>query len=265
MANPLVLLSQKEALALILESLPQFSKHGLGRISKGVSSTLRVKYKRRQSRIYGTLYRAFLPWELERFFAQRMPEPFRLSCLLMAFCGLRVSESVRVRAQDVNLQSNLLFVRSLKTQKADCIPLCPVIREELARAVKRTPTGYLTPGKSGDGHLSPDYIRNTVRKVITRAGLDQTYAVSTEPTGRKERRLHNLSCHSFRHFFITSVYAQCKNQKVAQRLARHTSMATTSIYLHSTPEEMCATVTTAFRKVRGVGLPSPVDVKTRVV
>lgn len=224
--------------------LSLLSKHELEELQHACRKELQKRFIRRKKRKYGTMFKAFRPEELRIFFSHVGNEYALLSYMNMAYAGLRVSEAVRIRAEHVDLSANVLSVQSLKTGLADEVPLCPALVAQLERALERTPTGYLTPGKS-HGHLSADWLRNYFREVVNKAGLDQTYGESEE-RGRKPRKLHRLTTHSLRHYFVTMVYNSCKNQKVAQRLARHTSMASTGGYIHASEEELSTTVLNAF-------------------
>jgi site-specific recombinase XerD len=47
-----------------------------------------------------------------------------------------------------------------------------------------------------------------------------------------------ITPHSFRHYFVTIVLRASGNLKVAQGLARHSSISTTSLYAHLADEEL---------------------------
>ncbi len=47
-----------------------------------------------------------------------------------------------------------------------------------------------------------------------------------------------ITPHSFRHYFVTVVLRSSGNLKVAQALARHSNISTTSLYAHLVDDEL---------------------------
>ena len=68
-----------------------------------------------------------------------MPEPYRTVALLCYCCGLRISEAIQVRLQDIDLLNNTLAVMLSKGAKGRTVPipsgLVSVLRNQAAKAI----------------------------------------------------------------------------------------------------------------------------------
>ena len=179
----------------------------------------------------------------------------RLIALLLYGSGLRLSEALRLRVKDVDLERNEIVVRQGKGDK-DRITVLPgalrgVLRErvsalELQRArdlqkmiqvpvpdaldVKypSSPSDlgwqWLFParrvritrgGKRYRLHLHPTAVQRAVKAAVRRAGL-------TKPA----------SCHTFRHSFATHLLEDQYDIRTVQELLGHRDLRTTMIYTH---------------------------------
>jgi site-specific recombinase XerD len=97
------------------------------------------------------------------------------------------------------------------------------------------------------GFFGDPYIGNVILLWVKK-GDNQFKPVTTE-TGRNivEGRVKEvlgaeaagtITPHSFRHYFVTIVLRSSGNLKVAQALARHSNLSTTSLYAHLANEEL---------------------------
>ena len=59
-----------------------------------------------------------------------------------------------------------------------------------------------------------------------------------EALGKEAQEIGNISPHSFRHYFVTTVLRSTGNLKMAQELARHTNIAITQRYAHLSDNEL---------------------------
>ena len=226
-------------------AVQSMSKHKLENLRKLCLEELRKRYRRNRQRKYGNLYKGFTSEELKTFFLHVQNEKALLCFVIQAYAGLRVSEAVKVKGSDVDFDRKMLRVHSAKSNTFDEVPLHPYLYGALEDAVDLRGLGYLMPGQKLP-YISPVWVRKEFRESVVRAGLDSTYGWSEEPSGKSTRKLHRLTTHSLRHFFITSIYNSCKNLKVAQRLARHTDMGTTQVYIHTNQDQMREAVMSAF-------------------
>lgn len=85
-------------------------------------------------------------------------EGARLHCLasVLAYCGLRKMEAIRLRVEDVDLAGGFVFIRRrggrLKTaSSAAPVPIPDALRPVLARWLRRCGSEWLFPGVKGQG------------------------------------------------------------------------------------------------------------------
>ncbi len=148
----------------------------------------------------------------------------RVAFGLAAYAGLRASEVIGLRWVNVNLETNLLFVREAMThgivvtpksghQRA--IPIAPPLQHLLEGAKKASKSPYVAP--SGKGvPWTHGGLRHAFDRAVERAKLPRT-------------RLHDL-----RHFFITQCFAGGAGGPTVQKLAGHCHLSVTQRYAHTT-------------------------------
>ena len=103
-------------------------------------------------------------------------------------------------------------------------------------------------GKTGLPYINLNYVRNVFRKIIERAELDQTYAISEETySTHRPRPLHRLTTHSLRHYAITHFTKSTNgNLVLASRFARHANHSTTMRYIAKDKDELYKNIDSAF-------------------
>ena len=75
-----------------------------------------------------------------------------------------------------------------------------------------------------------------VKPITTTTGRNIVTQRVSEALGSEA--IGTITPHSFRHYFVTIVLRASGNLKVAQALARHSSISTTSLYAHLADEEL---------------------------
>lgn len=206
----------------------------------------------------------------------------RLIGLLLYGSGLRLTEALRLRVKDIDLERGEIVVRRGKGDK-DRITVLPdglrgALREVLAAVrlqldrdaadgvevpvpdaldVKypSSPTDFgwqwlfparkIWQGRSGRRyrmHLHPSAVQRAVRKAVRRAGL-------TKPA----------SCHTFRHSFATHLLEDQYDIRTVQELLGHRDLKTTMIYTHVLNRGAYGVRSPAdrLRGVEGLGMDDP--------
>ncbi|MEW6073845.1 MAG: site-specific integrase [Planctomycetota bacterium] len=156
------------------------------------------------------------PADLGAFFAAVANLKHRTVLFTLYGAGLRLSEALSLRVDDIDGQRGLIRVRSGKGDKDRYTILSPTLREALRvywRAYR--PTGWLFPGKTPGKPLTA----HSIQKVCVRARL----------SARIEKP---ISAHSLRHGFATHLLESGTDLRTIQHLLGHGSLNTTSIYLH---------------------------------
>jgi integrase len=92
-------------------------------------------------------------------------------------------------------------------------------------------------------NISADWLRNEFRRTALLCNLNEWYDYAEDvknPIQCKNgaRKLHRLTTHSLRHYFITKCYNHCKNPILTQKLARHTDFKSTQTYININYEKL---------------------------
>jgi len=150
----------------------------------------------------------------------------RTMILLAAYQGLRAHEIAKIQGQDLDISSGILTVIGKGSVRAE-LPLHPAIADEALRYPVR---GYWFPGRGTNttGHIHSKSVSDLMRRALDRAGIT---------TAR-------LTGHSLRHFFGTELVRGGTDLRTAQELLRHSSLATTQIYVEIAQEQQEAAILT---------------------
>lgn len=137
-------------------------------------------------------------------------------------CGLRVSELVELRFEDIDFEENLVRVVG-KGDKQRFVPLGDMARQRLEAYLPdrlamtpadRKSANVIFLNRRG-AKLTRVMIFTLVRQAVAAAGIDKT-----------------VSPHSFRHSFATHLLAGGADIRQVQVLLGHSDITTTEIYTH---------------------------------
>lgn len=114
-------------------------------------------------------------------------------------CGLRISEAVKLKKDDVDLKNGTFFIKKTKFNKQRIIPIANSLlqrcREYYKEVVMKNPDNeYFFPSPYG-GHLNTGTVYGWFRDIFWRAGISHT---------GKGPRLHDL-----RHVFAVTCLKNC--------------------------------------------------------
>lgn len=156
--------------------------------------------------------------EVARLLAAVYPEKLRMLLTTMYSCGLRVSEATRLTIQDIDSQRMVIRVRQGKGHKDRYVPLGDSLLRELRDYWKQErPTTFLFPGSSPDTQLTLSTVRHAFRRASEIAGIEAP-----------------CSTHILRHSYATHCLQAGMDLRTIQQVLGHTSLQTTSIYMHVT-------------------------------
>ncbi|NQX02951.1 integron integrase [bacterium] len=214
------------------------------------------------------------PPETQRVFENlKSPEGrYELAARLQYGAGLRLSELVRLRVQDVDVGRGTLTVRQGKGDKDRVTVLPRSLREEVAKQIERAREVWRGDRDAG---LAGVYLPGALARKFRRAAegfewfwLFPARQVSVDPEAGMRRRHHlhgqvyneaikraaaaagvekRVTSHSLRHSFATHLLEGGTDLRTIQDLLGHEDITTTEIYLH---------VATG---ANGLGVVSPLD------
>jgi site-specific recombinase XerD len=136
---------------------------------------------------------------------------------LMYSSGLRVSEAVRLRVRDIDLENMTLMVRQGKGKKDRLTVLSPRQRELLEKYTRdKTGAQFLIESAQKPGaSLSVRSLQHVVERAIKKAGIT-----------------NGASAHTLRHSFATHLLEGGTDIRHIQKLLGHEHIRTTSTYVH---------------------------------
>lgn len=137
----------------------------------------------------------------------------RLIFSLIYGSGLRISECLNLKVDDLELEAKTGHIKSGKGKKDRMMIIPSSINEELKKYIQsKAITGYLFTNSKGDP-LNQRTIQHLFKKLINKIGI------------KKE-----VSCHSLRHSYATHLYEAGTDIRTIQILLGHSDLSTTQIY-----------------------------------
>ena len=150
----------------------------------------------------------------------RYPERDYAILMLFLTIGIRKSELIGINMSDIS--DNALLVRG-KGNKERWLPLTPRCVEAINKYLdskKQTDGDALFVSEEEEGkRVGTSCINHLVKKYLSTIGKE------------------DLSAHKLRHSCFSSMAKNGTSVSIIQKIAGHTSISTTSIYLHTTEEE----------------------------
>ena len=155
--------------------------------------------------------------------------------MLMYSSGMRVSEVVRLRPEDIDTDRQLIMVRGGKGRKDRYTVLSDVALDTIRDyCMSWRPEHFLFPGNRKDSHLSTRSVQNVVSEARKRAGIKKQF-----------------STHALRHSFATHLLESGTDLRYIQELLGHKSIRTTQIYTHVTRRDIARIVSPLDRMMEG--------------
>ena len=154
--------------------------------------------------------------EVVRLLAASLSPRDRLLFHLAYSCGLRVSEVVRLRIEDVDSQRMQLHIRCAKGRKDRFVPFSADLLDRLRRYWREhKPQGFFFPGRAPETSLNITGVQRRCQRAIRAAGITK-----------------KASMHTLRHSYATHLLEAGVNLVALQQLLGHSQMSTTLRYTH---------------------------------
>ena len=145
----------------------------------------------------------------------------KLMIQVMYSAGLRVSELINLKVQDLDLDKNYGFVRGGKGNKDRIFIIAEKLKEELKELIKEENLeSYLF-----NSNKNRPYNVRTLQEIVKKA---------TKNSKIKKK----ISCHTLRHSFATHLIENGYSISEVQSLLGHKSPETTFIYIHAASPNM---------------------------
>jgi integrase/recombinase XerD len=152
--------------------------------------------------------------ELKKLFNAIENDKHRLMAKLMYSAGLRVSELVNLRVEDIHIDRSYGFVRKGKGNKDRIFIVADSLKEDLKKFIGSATEGYLLISQR-----KSKYNPRSLQQIIEKA--------------RKKAKIRKkISCHTLRHSFATHLVEDGCSVFEIQSLLGHKSPETTMVYLH---------------------------------
>ncbi|MFC1761798.1 tyrosine-type recombinase/integrase [Planctomycetota bacterium] len=151
----------------------------------------------------------------------RRPIP-RVCLTLMYTCGMRVSEAVNLRIDDIDGKRMAIWVRNTKGYRDRTVPL-PIHTLTQLRLywLKYRPKIFLFPSKKGTVPITTNCVQRCLKATVEQSKIKK-----------------NVSCHTLRHSYATHLVEAGVHLRVIQALLGHKNVTTTFIYMHLTQGTM---------------------------
>jgi len=159
-----------------------------------------------------TLPDILTPEEVKKLIKNTKNIKHQLILKLLYGCGLRISEIINLKKEDINLKEELIKISLGKRKKGRFVKIPRSAKEELEHYIKLNKSDILFPS-SHDKTLSKKTIGKIVQNAAKKAGI--------------KKRVYP---HLLRHSFATHLLEQGTDLKVIQKLLGHSDIKTTQIY-----------------------------------
>jgi integrase/recombinase XerD len=146
----------------------------------------------------------------------------RVMLSLIYACGLRRSELLNLKPEDIERSRGLLRIRQAKGYKDRIVPLSGRTIEMVDNYIQRyKPVNYLFEGQRPGEQYSSSSLEKVLKRACSKAGL------------RSE-----ISLHWLRHSYATHLLEAGTDLRYIQELLGHSSSRTTEIYTHVTDKSI---------------------------
>ncbi len=157
--------------------------------------------------------------EVEQLIESSDNRKSRLIISLLYASGLRVSELVNLKKEDLDLTEKVGWVRAGKGKKDRVFILSEKIIPQMRDYMQRFPENILLLSKSNA--LTPRNIQKIVKNASKKAGFNK-----------------KITPHTLRHSFATHLLEGGTDIRFIQELLGHSNLSTTQIYTHVSTEEI---------------------------
>lgn len=163
--------------------------------------------------------------EVQRFFAAVTNVKYHTMCLVAYAAGLRCSEIVQLKVDDIDSQRMVIRIRQGKGRKDRYVMLSEQLLTALRDYYRKVrPKDWLFPGSKPGNHVAGHSLQSAVKRAREASGIKKDF-----------------SLHTLRHSFATHLLEAGTDLRTIQMLLGHRCLGTTAIYTHVSRKSACAT------------------------
>ena len=186
-------------------------------IEQSKDEVVNIKKKRKATRIYeGVTEEEFVK------LLEKTPKLHHQTAFLLAYgSGLRISEVVKLKSEDIDVKGNKIFIRQGKGSKDRIVNIPKQMKD---KHIKVLPINISTRA------LEMVFLRNSIKAGINRV-------IATYEAKGKQIPIYRLHYHSLRHGFATRALEKGVPVNMVQALLGHSNLATTNRYTKANPTD----------------------------
>ena len=164
-----------------------------------------------------------------------------MGCLIALFCGLRISEVCNLKKQDIDLESEKVFIRQGKGSKDRVVMLPAKIKPLIEKWFRlNDESDHFISGSYGNKY-SPNILSKNFKKYLKKAEL----SIKTFKTKVGQQR-YAYSFHTLRHTYATYLLEKGVDLYYVQRSLGHVDIHTTQVYAYITNSDLQNKINMAF-------------------
>ena len=174
-----------------------------------------------------------------------------MGCIIALFCGLRISEACNLKKQDVDLESEKVFVRQGKGSRDRIVMLPSKIKPLIEKWFRlNDDSDYFICG-SYDKKYNTNILSKNFKDYLKKADL----SIKTFKTTVGQQR-YAYSFHTLRHTYATYLLEKGVDLYYVQRSLGHVDIHTTQIYAYITNSDLQNKINMAFgnKKTKDSGI-----------
>jgi site-specific recombinase XerD len=155
-------------------------------------------------------------------------ELIQLVAQTLYYTGMRISECLNLQVDEVNLEDNLIYVKQGKGNKDRIIPINPKLKKLLINYKE-------------DWRVESDnFFATKISGTLSTTSVARIFRETTKALGWKKK----VTAHILRHSFASKLVKNNVHLVKISKLLGHSSLKTTSIYVHSHIDDLKDAVNT---------------------